>query len=78
MLEEIGGQIFMADAKKCDRCGKYYDENYHDRYVFGNTITHIKLSTDFSDHNYKKLDLCDDCFDELYKFLGIEEEWLWN
>ena len=50
----------MADAKKCDRCGKYYDENYHDRYVFGNTITHIKLSTDFSDHNYKKLDLCDD------------------
>ena len=67
----------MADSKKCDRCGKYYDGNYHDRYVLGHRITHVNLTTELNINNYKRIDLCDDCFDELYKFLGISEDWVW-
>lgn len=67
----------MATAKKCDRCGKYYDKNiehkqningrlyYEDGMCF--TITTLaELTTDFKD-------LCDDCLDKLHIFLNGAE-----
>lgn len=62
----------MANAKRCDRCGKYYDENYHDRYIMGHTIIQLRLATELP-NNYRPYDLCDCCFDDLYDFLGIKE-----
>ena len=67
----------MATAKKCDRCGKYYDKNiehkqningrlyYEDGMCF--TIATIAdVTTDFKD-------LCDDCLDKLHIFLNGAE-----
>lgn len=66
------------DAKKCDRCGKYYNENkkYKEkcrigRVVFEEYIDGVKFSV--KDHTGKRIDLCDDCITELRKFLNMEE-----
>lgn len=61
----------MAEAKKCDRCGKYYDKNIA-KSIYGLTVTGVclRLSGNSKDDT---LDLCDECIIELYKFLGKEE-----
>ena len=50
----------MAIAKKCDRCGKYYDKKH------GMCFTVSELNTDFKD-------LCDECLDKLHIFLNGAE-----
>ena len=65
----------MAIAKKCDRCGKYYDINtthvppinlkecYEDGIWLG--TTNVKCSD--------VKDLCDECLDKLHMFLNGAE-----
>ena len=48
----------MANAKKCDRCGKYYDKNDHKIWLY-------TASPDARN----ALDLCDECVTELKKWL---------
>lgn len=64
----------MAIAKKCDRCGKYYDKNTEHKqningrlyYEDGMRFTVDELNTDFKD-------LCDECLDKLHMFLNGAE-----
>lgn len=49
----------MAEARKCDRCGKYYDNN--DRLLW---LYNSRPST-----GNGPLDLCDDCIADLMKWL---------
>lgn len=59
----------MANAKKCDRCGKYYDRN-HAKSMNGNFVTSISIN---SPPQYRRVfDLCDECIVDLYKFLDLE------
>ena len=64
----------MAAAKKCDRCGKYYDTNK--RHMLSNRCSDIKdgiAFTAISGNRSKQIDLCDDCIEKLDIFLsGIE------
>ena len=60
----------MAAAKKCDRCGNYYDDNRRKR-IMGFSVIGIKIITQGP---YKNMDLCDICVDELYDFLKIKED----
>lgn len=63
----------MANAKKCDRCGGYYDKNMVTlpekntivRTVYFETINGYNSGTEY--------DLCDKCFTKLFKFLGGAE-----
>ena len=65
----------MALAKKCDRCGKFYDE-----YNFANDDKNINgimtLNLDAQDHYYthKALDLCPSCKDSYEKWLNKKRE----
>lgn len=61
----------MAKAKKCDRCGKYYDKNEGIKSINGYFVRTIRLETSGP---YMNLDLCDPCIYDLYKFLGLDEE----
>ena len=61
----------MANAKKCDRCGKYYDKNKGVKSINGCFVRGIRLETSGS---YMDLDLCDSCISELYTFLGLDKE----
>ena len=64
----------MAIAKKCDRCGKYYDKNTEHKqnisgrlyYEDGMCFTVDEINTDFKD-------LCDECLDKLHIFLNGAE-----
>ena len=49
----------MAIARKCDRCGKYYDENKKYRYnlVMG-TVIGLRFET-LEGFNSSRIDLCD-------------------
>ncbi len=68
----------MAMARKCDRCGKYYDRNIRHTGRFGSQDYPIigcfyALGTS-NPMCGEGFDLCDDCIDELKIFLGIKEE----
>ena len=65
----------MADAKKCDRCGKYYDRSLKDKSfkVNGETVYKAAL-INFSDGHIGEYDLCDQCARDLFHWLCNEEE----
>lgn len=53
----------MADAKKCDRCGKYYD-NCSPKYYMGDYKTFVMHQDYF--------DLCEECESELEQWFEME------
>lgn len=61
------------DAKKCDRCGKYYDKNNYTYKKNGFVVYGISFELDHNSRaNYK--DLCDDCLKSLEKWLEDGKE----
>lgn len=51
----------MADAKKCDICGKFYAiPTYNDT---------IRICYDIGRYNGDYIDLCDDCYKKLCDFV---------
>lgn len=67
----------MADAKKCDRCGKYYTENKAVKSNNGsNGSRHVGgiISIDNKSYMDARFDLCDECVVEFFeKFINQEE-----
>ena len=65
----------MSNAKKCDRCGKYYTDckdmslRHRDR-----TVDYITLGSLYNGCRGIEFDLCNDCVTELFKFLHISNE----
>lgn len=57
----------MADAKKCDRCGKFYVENEQE--FVGCTLRHQVHCTES-----KYFDLCNECIGRLWTFLNFPVE----
>ena len=65
----------MAAAMKCDRCGKYYDNNEEKRQGITNirdstiiAIKYLHLNTSVS-----RFDLCDDCVRKLKDVMMMRE-----
>ena len=69
---EKKGERPMATAKKCDRCGKYYDKN--EPYTVGGRITAIDgMAFTLKDGSViDPVDLCDECIKLLEKWLKGE------
>lgn len=53
----------MANAKKCDRCGKYYDKNDRKMWLYN-----------ASPDARNALDLCDECVTELKKWFDESKD----
>jgi hypothetical protein len=71
----------MATARKCDRCGKYYDRNELERSCANYSgrmarISHLKVYTNFHGimDSSDEYDLCDECWEKFFKFIGEEVE----
>lgn len=63
------------DAKKCDRCGRYYDDNVKNETigcVHGGVISSIIIIEKHGSADCD-FDLCDDCIGELMSFLNINK-----
>ena len=66
----------MAAAMKCDRCGKYYDDNKAIRQVktnFGDS-TIIAIKYVYRNISVRRFDLCDDCVRKLKDFMMMRED----
>lgn len=77
----------MANAKKCDKCGKcysnkdhechlsYHDLPYYEKYDVDEEYI-IPTAVSFSENcsNYYKFELCPDCMRELIHFITTKEE----
>lgn len=62
----------MAIARKCDRCGKYYDENKKYRYDLGmGTVMGLRFET-LNGVDSSRIDLCDECLGKIKEFLGTD------
>ena len=71
----------MAAAKKCDRCGKFYDRNTRiNKGLYKNEVIDGIVKTTNIGNYLNQIDLCDECLDKLDIFLsgvelaGFEEE----
>ena len=62
----------MANAKKCDRCGKYYDENTRFKSHNCRYSQHVSSVTEMTagGYHYKNYDLCDDCIADFRAFVS--------
>ena len=58
----------MANAKKCDRCGAFYD-------IKENPILSIeRTGTPYINNKYSKyIDLCPQCLEELKQWLNLKK-----
>lgn len=63
----------MAAAKKCDRCGKYYDANRGPKSIEGIYVTGISINACTIHH--RDFDFCDECINKLYTFLLGHEDY---
>ena len=64
----------MANAKKCDRCGNFYDPYRGIRTKINGTLYSVfivSLANSFTRINF---DICPACMKETIKFLGLEDE----
>lgn len=60
----------MSRAKKCDRCGAFYEENARIKVKRnGETFIDGLNTTTSNGFTYKSYDLCDECVDDLMHFL---------
>lgn len=70
----------MADAKKCDRCGRFYIEKdkvklvNHPKFILKDRAISWINVYDRGDNVVGSFDLCDDCAKKLYHFLCNEPE----
>lgn len=62
----------MANAKKCDRCGAYYDNNTEHTRTVANEKRHYSGMCMLTDagHRLDSRDLCDTCITELKLFIN--------
>ena len=63
----------MANAKKCDRCGKLYSESdLLEKFKFKDSEWRYSLKYDAHPYPAHQLDLCPDCLKSLYSWLCME------
>ena len=63
----------MATAKRCDRCGKYYDKNIEHKQNINGRLYYedgMCFTTVSYDVYADCKDLCDECLDKLHIFLN--------
>lgn len=61
----------MANARKCDRCGCYYDENTKHKVNASGQKTVISEVCTYTicETAYRLYDLCDNCIDDFFEFM---------
>lgn len=62
----------MSDARKCDRCGQYYDSDTTRNISVDNVqVEGVDIGIVRNYHHTFRCDLCEDCAEKLLKFMYI-------
>lgn len=61
----------MANAKQCDRCGKFYKNN---KLLSDKGLFISQIYTASNDTILEKFDLCDECILKLHNFMKGENK----
>ena len=61
----------MSFAVKCDRCRNYFDKYGRKRFINGDFVRGIKI---FTSGSYQECDLCENCVEDLYEFMGFDKD----
>ena len=62
-------EVLMAQARKCDRCGKFYEKNFETANKSKTTVAGVCFITT-QDLSIEDKDLCDDCIVQFKKFMA--------
>lgn len=69
----------MALAKKCDRCGAYYDSNTRlIKKGRNNSTPFIRIGVMTKDNIDEIFDLCDMCFESFYEWINLITHKSWT
>lgn len=63
-----GDMLIMANAKKCDRCGKFYEKNHETGYKREIVVGVCFINTE--DNSIEDRDLCDECIVKFKRFMA--------
>lgn len=64
----------MSAARKCDRCGKFYEKNRVKWYFNGGAITRGINIISASNFIISEYDLCDSCIEDLRCFMAYDDK----
>lgn len=65
----------MARTKICDRCGKIYQKNQYKTITPRNREAFpTGLSINYSNRDWLRFDICDECHADFLKWMDISEE----
>ena len=67
-IDSMNKEKIMAFARKCDRCGKYYEKN-HEKCKDGTVAVGICF-IDVNDASIDDKDLCDECIAKFKRFMA--------
>lgn len=66
----------MANAKKCDICGKYYDtphveDEFYDQFSVTSMVRLLKLNTETyrRSHDVMNFDTCENCLQDILDYI---------
>ena len=64
----------MSKARKCDKCGKFYEKNTVKWEDYGTRGVACGFTINGSCTTMITYDLCDSCVEELKEFMGIKHD----
>lgn len=64
----------MSVARKCDRCGKFYEKNRVKWYLNGGSITRGIRIVNKDNRISVEYDLCDSCIEDLRCFMSYDDK----
>lgn len=70
-IDSTGKENYMANAKKCDRCGKFYEKNF-EKHKNGFALVGVCF-VDTRDQSVDDKDLCDECIVKFKRFMAGSE-----
>lgn len=60
----------MANAKKCDRCGKFYEKNFETGFEGSRIAAGVEFTNSCNAFTFDRRDLCDDCIVQFKRFMA--------
>lgn len=69
-IDSTGKENYMANAKKCDRCGKFYEKNLAKSDDANRVVSGVAFMNPWNSVTFDPKDLCDNCIADFKRFMA--------